>query len=316
MKILVTASPLQRDQNHPAMDLLRRSGYELIWNPTRKPLAGGELIAALRGCQGCLAGVDFFSRDVLAACPDLRVISRYGVGYDRVDLDAAREFHIAVSNTPGVNAEAVGELTMGLLLSVARRIPQLDRSTRDGQWTQYTGMELCGKTVAILGLGAIGRVVARCCAGFGMRVTAWSPHIDRDYCRNYNIAVRPWPAILEEADVVTLHMPLTAKTHHLIDAAAIARMKPGAILLNAARGGIVDEDAAYAALVDGRLGGFGLDAFASEPPGNSPLFDLPNVVVTPHVGSHTKEGTDQMAFQAAGNLLALLEGRPCPDQLC
>ena len=111
-------------------------------------------------------------------------------------------------------------------------------------------------------------------------------------------------------------MPLTAKTHHLIDAAAIARMKPGAILLNAARGGIVDEDAAYAALVDGRLSGFGLDAFASEPPGNSPLFDLPNVVVTPHVGSHTKEGTDQMAFQAAGNLLALLEGRPCPDQLC
>lgn len=316
MKILVTASPLQRDQNHPAMDLLRRSGYELIWNPTRKPLAGGELIAALRGCQGCLAGVDFFSRDVLTACPDLRVISRYGVGYDRVDLDAAREFHIAVSNTPGVNAEAVGELTMGLLLSVARRIPQLDRSTRDGQWTQYTGMELCGKTVAILGLGAIGRVVARCCAGFGMRVTAWSPHIDRDYCRNHNIAVRPWPAILEEADVVTLHMPLTAKTHHLIDAAAIARMKPGAILLNAARGGIVDEDAAYAALVDGRLSGFGLDAFASEPPGNSPLFDLPNVVVTPHVGSHTKEGTDQMAFQAAGNLLALLEGRPCPDQLC
>ena len=316
MKILVTASPLQRDQNHPAMDLLRRSGYELIWNPTRKPLAGGELIAALRGCQGCLAGVDFFSRDVLTACPDLRVISRYGVGYDRVDLDAAREFHIAVSNTPGVNAEAVGELTMGLLLSVARRIPQLDRSTRDGQWTQYTGMELCGKTVAILGLGAIGRVVARCCAGFGMRVTAWSPHIDRDYCRNHNIAVRPWPAILEEADVVTLHMPLTAKTHHLIDAAAIGRMKPSAILLNAARGGIVDEDAAYAALVDGRLSGFGLDAFASEPPGNSPLFDLPNVVVTPHVGSHTKEGTDQMAFQAAGNLLALLEGRPCPDQLC
>lgn len=316
MKILVTASPLQRDQNHPSMELLRSGGYEFCWNTTGKPLSGDALIEHLKGCCGCLAGVDFFTKDVLSACPELRVISRYGVGYDRVDIEAAREMGIAVSNTPGVNAQSVGELTMGLLLAVARRIPQLDRSTRNGQWAQYTGVELFGKTVAILGFGAIGRVVARCCTGFGMHVTAWSPHIDQNYCVTNGIEVRPFPEILEAADVVTLHMPLTEETRNLIGVEAIARMKPGAILLNTARGGIVDEDAACTALKEGQLGGFGLDAFSVEPPGDSPLFDLPNVVVTPHTGSHTREGTNQMAFLSARNLLDLLEGRLCSHRIC
>lgn len=202
----------------------------------------------------------------------MKVISRYGAGGDRVDLKAAARWGIAVCNTPGANAQAVADLTLGLMLAAARRIPMLDEKTREGKWTRSTGTELYGKTLGILGLGAIGKSVAKRGQGF----------------------------------------ELNEKTRHIISRDVMERMKPGVILINSARGGLIDETAAYDFLKSGHLGGLGLDAYETEPPTASPLFELDNVVCTPHTGSHTREATAAMADMSVQNLIQVLNGEPCP----
>lgn len=309
MKILVTPTSFQPGKGNPELERLQAFCSDLVFNDTGKPLAGDDLMTRLQGCDGYIAGLDFITGDILRACPDLKVISRYGVGYDRVDRAAAAEAGIIVTNTPGVNAEAVGELAVAMMLSVARRVPYLDGQTRNGAWVRSTGVELRGKTVGILGLGAIGKVVARCCAGLGMTVTAYDPYINEAYCAEHGIESKSLDAVLADSDVISLHLPLTEETNHMIDAAAIAKMRDGAIVINTSRGGIVDEAAAAEALRSGKLGGLGLDAFEQEPPTGSPLFDLPNVVVTPHTGAHTREATENMARMAVDNLIAELSGQ-------
>lgn len=311
MKILVTPTSFQPGKGNPELERLQAFCPDLVFNETAKPLAGEELISRLQGCDGYIAGLDFITADVISACPDLKVISRYGVGYDRVDREAAAHAGVTVTNTPGVNAEAVGELAVTMMLSVARRVPHLDRQTREGAWVRSTGMELCGKTVGILGLGAIGKVVARCCAGLGMQVTAYDPYINEAYCKEHGIAVKTLDDVLAESDVISLHLPLNDETKHMINAEAIAKMRPAVIIINTSRGGIIDEAAAAEALQSGKLGGLGLDAFEQEPPEVSPLFDFPNVVVTPHTGAHTREATENMARMAVDNLIAEMSGRDC-----
>ena len=219
---------------------------------------------------------------------------------------------MTVTNTPGVNAQAVGELAFGLLLSVARQISYLDRTTRSGEWVRAEGVELKGKTLGILGLGAIGKVVARCAKGFGMRVAASDPFIDREYCREHGIEAMDMEDLLSFADAVSLHLPLNKETTHLIGKEALARMKDGVILINTSRGGIIDEEAAYCGLKSGKIGGLGLDAFENEPPKGSSLFEFSNVVATPHTGAHTKEAASMMAERAVDNLISVLQGERCP----
>ena len=279
MKILVTPTSLQPGKNEPVLAVLRAFSDDLIFNASGRPLAEDELIPLLKDCDGYIAGLDFVTEKVIRSCPRLKAISRYGAGYDRVDIEAAKKMGIPVTNTPGVNAQAVGELAFALILSIARRIPYLDTETRDGKWVRSTGMELKGKTLGIIGLGAIGKVVDETI-----------PH----------------------SDVITLHLPLNKQTRHIIGREAIGRMKPGVILVNTSRGGIIDEDAAFEALKSGQLGGLGLDAFETEPPEDSPLFRLDNVVVTPHTGAHTKEATLNMASSAVKNLIDVLSDRDCP----
>ena len=312
MKILVTPTSLQPGKNDKMLDRLRAFGAELVFNPTGRPLEAEELKDLLADCDGYLAGLDQITAQALEKCDSLKVISRYGAGYDRVDLQAASEKGIVVTNTPGVNAEAVGELTFGLILAAARKIPYLDRSTRDGGWVRSTGMELLGKTIGILGLGAIGKIVARCAQGFGMQVTAYDPYINLTYCQEHGITSGTFDEVISGADVISLHLPLLDSTRHLIDADAFAKMKQGVILVNASRGGIIDEDAAYDALKSGHLGGLGLDAFETEPPKDSRLFAFDNVVATPHTGAHTKEATDNMARASIDNLISVLSGKECP----
>ncbi len=312
MKILVTPTSLQADSGSPALEELRAFSDDLVFNPSKKPMGEDELIEALQGCEGYVAGLDFITAKVFENCPDLKVISRYGVGYDRVDIEAAKKHGVIVTNTPGVNAEAVGELAFGLILCVARKIPALDRSTRDGEWVRSSGMELLGKTLGICGLGAIGKVVARCGQGFGMKVLAYDPYINEAYCAEHGIESVSFGELMSRSNVVSLHLPLLDSTRHMIDAKAIASMPDGAILVNASRGGIIDEDAAYEALVSGKLGGLGLDAFEIEPPVGSKLLTLDNVVATPHTGAHTKEATENMANASVKNLIDVLSGNDCP----
>lgn len=312
MKILVTPTSLQPDRNPAVLKMLKEFSENLVFNPTGKPLPEDELIPLLKDCDGYIAGLDFVTEKVIDSCPKLKVISRYGAGYDRVDIAAASKKGIIVTNTPGVNAEAVGELTFGLILSAARKIPYLDRSTREGGWIRSTGIELKGKTLGIMGLGAIGKVVARCAGGFGMKVIAYDPYINLEYCKNNNIDSLPADEVLALSNVLCLHLPLNEETYHFIDRKAISKMSSGAIIINTSRGGIIDETAAYEALKTGRLGGLGLDAFEQEPPKNSPLFELSNVIVTPHTGAHTIEATDGMASLSIKNLIDVLSDRKCP----
>ena len=248
---------------------------------------------------------------MIAACPKLKVISRYGAGYDRVDIAAAKRHGIKVTNTPGVNAQAVGELAFGLILATARKISYLNNETRKGGWVRSTGMELKGKTLGILGLGAIGKVVASCAQGFGMQVLAYDPYINEEYCKEHEIEAADFETLMSRSNVVSLHLPLLDSTYHMIDKEAIGRLPDGAILVNASRGGIIDEDAAYEALKSGKLFGLGLDAFETEPPKASKLFELDNVIATPHTGAHTQEATEHMADLSIENLINVLSGKEC-----
>ena len=311
MKILVTPTSLQPGKGSAALEKLQAFTDDIVFNEAGRPLTAEELIPLVADIDGYVAGLDDVNADVLAAAPKLKVVSRYGAGVDRVDLAAAKERGIAVTNTPGANAEAVGELAFGLILSCARQIPYLSQSTREGGWVRSSGMELKGKTLGIMGLGAIGKVVARCGQGFGMDVIAYDPYINLAYCAENGIKSCTFDEVVENADVITLHLPLMESTHHIMSADAIARMKDGSILVNASRGGLIDEDAAYEALKSGKLMGMGLDAFEVEPPTASPLFEFPNVIATPHTGAHTKEAGDNMAEMAVQNVIDVLSGNDC-----
>ena len=312
MKILVTPTSLQPGKNEEALSVLREFADELVFNTAGKPLSEDELIPLLKDCDGYIAGLDDITKKVMDENPGLKVISRYGAGYDRVDIEAARQHGIKVTNTPGVNAQAVGELAFGLILGLARKIPYLNGETRRGAWVRSTGMELKGKTLGILGLGAIGKVVASCAQGFGMEILAYDPYINEGYCSSHGIEAVSFEELMSRSNVVSLHLPLLEPTHHLIDKEAIGRLPEGAILVNASRGGIVDEDAAYEALKSGKLFGLGLDAFETEPPKASKLFEFDNVIATPHTGAHTKEATANMAELSIRNLMDVLSGRECP----
>ncbi|MDO4322550.1 MAG: phosphoglycerate dehydrogenase [Lachnospiraceae bacterium] len=313
MKILVTPTSLQPGKNDAALAPLQAFADELVFNPTGKPLAEEDLIPLLKDCDGFVAGLDSITARVMEACPNLKVISRYGAGYDRVDIEAAKRLGIKVTNTPGVNAQAVGELAFGLILAAARKIPYLNAQTRNGAWVRSTGMELKGKTLGILGLGAIGKVVANCAQGFGMHVLAYDPYINEAYCKEHQIEAVSFEELMSRANVVSLHLPLLDSTYHLIDAEAIRLLPDQAIIVNASRGGIIDEDAAYDALRTGKLSGLALDAFETEPPTDSRLFEFDNVIATPHTGAHTKEATDNMAHASIQNLIDLLSGKDCPS---
>jgi D-3-phosphoglycerate dehydrogenase len=313
MKILVTPTSFTRERSPAAWDKLSAFAAEIVCNPLGKPLAENEALPLLEGTDGWIAGLDNITSFVIENAPtSLKVISRYGVGYERVDLSAAAARGITVTNTPGVNSEAVADLALGLMLSVARRIPVLDRQVKAGGWPRTVGVELYGKTLGILGLGAIGKGVARRALGFSMRVLAYDPWMDKAYAERNGIVPMELDDLLACSDVISLHLPWTPQTANLLDAERISRLKPGVILINTARGGLMDEEALSAALEMGLIGGLGLDAFAMEPPGNSPLFRFDNVVATPHAGAHTAEAAANMAMLSVDNLIAVLTGKDCP----
>ncbi|MDP9344804.1 MAG: D-glycerate dehydrogenase [Actinomycetota bacterium] len=248
---------------------------------------------------------DRIDAELLAAAPDLRAIANYAVGSDNIDLDAARERRIVVGTTPGVLTEATADLAFGLILAAARRLPEAHADVAAGRWRTWEpegwlGLELHGATLAIVGAGRIGRAVARRAEGFGMHVVVVGRDDDP-------------LAAFRDADVISLHAPLTPDTRHLIDADALAAMKPTAILVNTARGGLVDQEALASALRDGRIAAAALDVTDPEPlPADDALLQAPNVLVVPHIGSATTKTRARMADMAVDNLLAALAGQPMP----
>ena len=311
MKILVTPTSFKPDSDTPAMKKLKSFSGALVFNPGAKPLSEDELIPLLEGCAGCIAGLDHYTAKVINSAKDLKVISRYGAGVDRVDLAAAKEKNIVVCNTPGANAQAVADLVFALLLCIARKVSVLDKKTKEGQWPRSNGIELYAKTMGILGLGEVGKAVAKRASGFSMKILAYDPFINREYAQANGIVPAGLDEIIEVADFLSLNMPLTDETRHIISADQMKAMKKGAIIVNTARGGLIDEAAAYEFLKSGHLGGLGLDVYEEEPPQRTPLFDLENVVLTPHTAAHTSEATAAMADMSVQNLIDVLSGKNC-----
>ena len=285
---------------------------EIVYNPQSRPLEAEEILALLDGVDGYIAGLDYITADVIRRAPaSLKVISRYGAGVDRVDLEAAKEKGIAVTNTPGTNAIAVCELAFGLMLSLARSIPRLDSAVKKSEWPRNDGTELAGKTLGIVGFGAIGKNLATRARAFGMRVVAFDPYFDQAFASQHGVEQKTLDETIELADFLSLHVPLTKETKYMIGEQAIARMKKGAFIINTARGGLVDETAAANALKSGQLGGIGLDAYEVEPVTDSPLLGLDHVVMTPHTGAHTNEAIAGMGIMAAQNMIDVLSGKDC-----
>jgi glyoxylate reductase len=291
---------LQRLAEHHQVD---------VW-PGRLPPDPASLAAGVADADGLLSLLtDRVDAALIDAAPRLRAIANYAVGVDNVDLEAARRRSIQVGNTPDVLTEATADLTFALLLAAARRLPEALAAVGAGEWltwepARWLGAEVHGATLGIIGYGRIGRAVARRAQGFAMRVL----HTGSDGCE--------LDELLGASDFVSLHCPLTAATRHLIDERALGAMKPEAILINTARGPIVDQRALARALIDGRIAGAALDVTDPEPPsGEDPLLDAPNLLVTPHIGSATRAARERMAEIAVENLLAALAGDPMPHRV-
>jgi len=241
---------------------------------------------------------------VLRSPGRLRVIGRAGTGVDNIDLEAATRAGVVVINTPGGNSVAAAELTLSLLLSMARNVPQANRELQEGRWERkkYIGVELAGKTLGIVGLGRIGREVARRARAFRMEVLGYDPYVTSQLAEDGGIRAVPLDELLARSDFVSLHVPVSAETRHMINAETIERMKPGARLINCARGGLIDEDALLVALESGRIMGAALDVFESEPPADRRLVEHPRVVSTPHLGASTLEAQERVGTEIAGKI--------------
>ena len=275
---------------------------------------GDDFREALTGTHGLVVrSATKVGKELLAEAPGLRVIGRAGVGVDNIDLTAATERGVAVLNAPAGNTVSAAELTLALMLAAVRRVPEADASMRVGAWdrSRFKGIELRGRTLGLVGAGRIGGEVAKRCRAFGMRVVAFDPYLTAERAEDLHVErVDDLEAVLERADVVSLHVPLTDATRGMIDAAALARMKEGAFLVNVARGGVVDEPALADALQAGKLAGAALDVFANEPlEEDSPLRSAPNLVLTPHLGASTSEAQELVAEEIARGVRdALAEG--------
>ncbi len=306
--VLVTATSYGRSDPRLKTELETAVG-RVTYNTTGKPLTSAQLQALLPDVDGFIAGLDEIDAAAIAAARCLRVIARYGVGINNVDLAAARAQGVVVTNTPGANSAAVAELTIGLLLNLLRPIQRAAAETRQGGWPRLNGVSLVGKTVGLVGLGAIGKEVARRLAGFDCAVVAHDVVADADFARRHAVTLVTLADLLAQSDIVSLHLPVLPETRQMVNAAFLQQMKPGAYLINTSRGELVDEMALLDALVNGRLAGAALDAFQQEPPGaDNPLLALPQVIATPHMGAHSDGATNAMGRMALDDCLAVLRG--------
>lgn len=290
------------------VDLLVGAGCEIRRNDLGRAFTEVELIERIPGMDAFITGVDPITRKVLDAADRLKVISKHGVGVDNIDLEATAARGIVVGVAPGSIQDSVADLTMGLLLALARRIPQSSADLKAGQWNRRLGVELRGKVLGIIGLGRVGKAVCQRARGFGIEVIASDVQPDDAFAETWGVEFVVLDDLLARSDFVSIHVPLSASTRAFLGEAELARMKPGAYLINTARGGLVDEDALVEALREGRLGGAAADAFLEEPPEESALLTVSRFIGTPHVGGYTLENLREMGEVAAKNVIRVLRG--------
>lgn len=290
------------------LERLRSAGFEPVYPKRRAQMNEAELFEILAGVDASLAGSEPYTARVLEAHPQLRIIARVGVGFDAVDLKAATERGVPVTITPGTNQDAVAEHTFALILALAKNLIPQHQGTVAGKWPRQANLPLRGRSLGLAGLGRIGKAVAVRGAAFGMKLLAHETYPDQDFVRRWGVTLLSWEELLAQSDFLSLHIPATPAARYIICKSALDRMKPTAFLVNTARGTLVNEADLLDALRQGRLAGAGLDVFEQEPPGMLPLFELPNVVATPHAAGVDLQSRDDMALSAAEAVVDLFRG--------
>ncbi len=308
--MLATGSVLICDSIHQSgIDILKKAGMRVDYKPN---ILTGELLSIVKDYQVILVrSRTRITREVIQVASNAKIIARAGVGLDNIEVKAAEEREIRVINAPEAAINAVSELTIGNMISLARSIPHADREMKKGNWIKkdLIGTELSGKYLGIVGVGNIGRNVGRIAKGLRMNIIGYDPYpIDRDYIREVGLIVTDLNTLIQSADFITCHVPLLEETKHLFNAELISNMKPTAYIINNSRGGIIDESALYNALRNGSIAGAALDVFETEPPLNKLLIELPNVVCTPHIGAQTKEAQQLTSMVIAEKIIQITRG--------
>lgn len=309
-KVVITARSFG-NADDKAYNCLKDAGCRWIkLGETDEPVEE-QLKREIKDADALIAGLEDIGADLIYRGDRLKVISRYGVGYDKVDCIAAKEKGVQVTITPGANGDSVADLAVALMLDVARNVTVMDTSIKNSSQARPQGLEMYGKTLGVIGAGRIGMGVAKRCRGFGMKILAYDVYENEDFKKETDASYVDLNTLLKEADFITIHSPLTEETKNMISTEQFAMMKQDAIIVNTARGGVVDEAALYEALQSGIIRGAGLDATVDEPPYESPLMNCKNCILTPHAGAATKEASSKMSLMAAQNVVDVLDGKIC-----
>lgn len=315
MNVLVTPTSFGK-MDHRLIDELESRVGKVTYNESGRPLNSPTLAKMLVGIDGFIAGLDAIDKAALENTTRLKVIARYGVGVDNVDLAYARERGIVVTNAPGANSVSVAEMSIAMILNLARHIPASIEATRRGGWPRLNGLTLEGKTFGLLGFGSIGKAVSVRLLAFGCRVLACDPFPDVTFAEKVGVKLVGLDEVLSQSDFVSLHLPVLSETRGIVDATFLAKMKVGAYLVNTARGELINETDLVSAIQNQHIAGAALDVFPIEPPSaDSPLLDMPQVLVTPHLSSHTDGATNRMGWMALEDCLAVLSGEKPTHQV-
>lgn len=300
--------------NKVPVERLEDAGCEVRLNPYGRPLTPAEIVEHAKDADVIILGNDRLDSATIGKLPNLKLVVRHGAGLDNIDFSELGKRDITVANTPGANKEETADLTFALILDLARMVTQSINQLKGGVWNKIPGRTLYGKTIGIIGVGAIGMAVASRAMGFGMDILG-NDIVQRDEAARFGLLYTSLNELLSASDVVTIHAPLTSATKNLIGARELKRMKPGALLINTARAGVVREAALEKALMSGHLGGYAVDVYAKEPPDPTSYMSLPNVLTTPHIGSSTMEANLRMGDMAVDNILAFMNGAVLPNKV-
>lgn len=309
-KVLVTARSFGTVDDL-AVNLLQEHDCEIKKLEEKDGPIPEQLKKELPAADAVIAGLEDYDRNLIESAKNLKVISRYGVGYDKVDLKAAADNHVAVTVTPGANGDSVADLAMTLMLACARNVVVMDNGIKGGNQARPSGVEMWGKTLGVVGAGRIGKGVAKRCTGFRMRILCYDQYEDENFKKECGAEYVDLNTLIRESDFITIHSPLTPETRNMFGAEQFKAMKKDAILVNTARGGIVDEKALYDALKNGVIRAAALDATVEEPPYGSPLCTLSNCILTPHAGAATREAVSKMGLMSAQNAVDVLTKGSC-----
>ncbi|MDR0526182.1 MAG: phosphoglycerate dehydrogenase [Spirochaetaceae bacterium] len=307
MKVIITARSFAQADAEP-LNMLQNEGFDLerVTDMRELPQRIGE-------ADGIIAGLEAYGKELFSIAPRLKIISRYGVGCDAIDLAAAKDAGVVVTVTPGANSDSVADLAVTLLLSAARQVPRMDASIRAGKQERPLGVEMWRKVIGVIGTGRIGKGVIERLRGFQMQVLMFDIYQDNAFAREHNARYVPLDVLYRESDFITIHSPLTEETRSMIGKNEFAKMKKTAVIVNTARGGIIDEAALAAALAAGSIGAAALDATITEPPYGSPLCALPNCILTPHAGAATYEASLNMGRMSARNVIDYFRTGTCAN---